>query len=212
MKTFVTSDLHFFHHNILAYTNRHKLWKTVDEMNEALIENWNEVVGRDDMVYIIGDVALGGKSRAPELAAYLRRLNGKKYLIPGNHDSYILENPECLKELTVLPPLVEIRIPHPDSAREKHLTVVMSHYPLLVWNKAGKTTYDHDGNEVPTSICVHGHSHTETENIYTGTTRIDIGLDGNNYYPWDISDVYNYLKCVTYKQVDHHSRDTSHAR
>jgi calcineurin-like phosphoesterase family protein len=82
MKKFITSDLHFFHKNVITYCNRP--WNTVEEMNEGMIENWNKVVTNDDIVYILGDFSLSPK--AVELI--LPRLNGKeKILILGNHDA-----------------------------------------------------------------------------------------------------------------------------
>lgn len=80
-KTFFTSDLHFNHDNILKYTSRP--WSTVSEMNEALIENWNNTVSAGDTVYVIGDFAMGDRSKVPD---FLSRLNGEITLIYGNHD------------------------------------------------------------------------------------------------------------------------------
>jgi calcineurin-like phosphoesterase family protein len=110
----MTSDLHFFHANIIKYSNRPFLDSdgnpNVETMNEGIISNWNEVVSKGDRVYILGDVAMGGKSKAPKLAEYLRRLNGEKFLVPGNHDTYILDSEECMKELTLLPAIAEIKL------------------------------------------------------------------------------------------------------
>lgn len=76
------SDLHFSHQNIIKYCDRP--WATVEEMNEALIANWNSVVKPEDTVWHLGDVAMGPKSKHPEIVA---RLNGHKLLIRGNHDA-----------------------------------------------------------------------------------------------------------------------------
>lgn len=78
---FFTSDTHFNHSNILKYCSRP--WKTVEEMNEGLIKNWNEVVGHDDTVYHLGDFAMGNRKTIPEI---LSMLNGRIVLIRGNHD------------------------------------------------------------------------------------------------------------------------------
>lgn len=83
MKFFITSDTHFNHANIIKYCNRP--FSSVEEMNEALIKNWNEVVSNDDTVLHLGDVALGNKEMAE---AIIKRLNGKKILIMGNHDNW----------------------------------------------------------------------------------------------------------------------------
>lgn len=85
MAKYYTSDLHFNHVNIIKpeYTRRGETWKTVPEMNEGLIQRYNEVVRPDDEVYIIGDFAMGDRNEVPGL---VRRLMGHKHLILGNHD------------------------------------------------------------------------------------------------------------------------------
>ena len=57
MAIFFTADTHFGRESFFkeVYTDRHKIWKNAQEMNEALIENWNKTVGRDDTVFILGD-------------------------------------------------------------------------------------------------------------------------------------------------------------
>ena len=52
-------------------------------MTESLIKNWNSVVGKNDIVYVVGDFALCGKQKIIEIC---QRLNGRKRLILGNHD------------------------------------------------------------------------------------------------------------------------------
>ena len=76
-----TSDTHFYHSNIIGFCKRP--FKNVEDMNETLIENWNRVVGQDDIVFHLGDFCLGGSA---EWTKILDRLNGKIYLIMGNHD------------------------------------------------------------------------------------------------------------------------------
>jgi calcineurin-like phosphoesterase family protein len=77
---FFTSDPHYWHKNVIKYCNRP--FSSVEEMNEMMIKNWNDVVGPNDTVYCLGDFSLA--MRPVEL--YTRRLNGIKYLVPGNHD------------------------------------------------------------------------------------------------------------------------------
>ncbi len=87
MRTFLISDTHFFHSNVLTFlrddgTLLRPGFKDIEHMNEVLIENWNKVVSPGDKVYHLGDVAF-------KQAAGLRifdALNGDKVLIKGNHD------------------------------------------------------------------------------------------------------------------------------
>ena len=78
---YFTSDTHFDHANVIRFCNRP--FATVEEMNEALITNWNRKVHRDDTVYIMGDMFF----RTTDPEPILQRLKGKKHLIVGNHDS-----------------------------------------------------------------------------------------------------------------------------
>ena len=81
MNTYVVSDTHFNHENVIRYSNRP--YASVEEMNEALIANWNNVVKPEDVVICLGDFALGNKDDIPGIVA---RLNGMKILVRGNHD------------------------------------------------------------------------------------------------------------------------------
>ena len=80
MKYFFTSDTHFGHKNIIEYCQRP--FKSVEEMNEKIIENWNKVVSPEDTVFHLGDFVFRGKKRE-----FLHKLNGKVIWLKGNHDS-----------------------------------------------------------------------------------------------------------------------------
>lgn len=83
MKFFIISDTHFNHENIIKYCNRP--FSSVEEMDKALIKNWNETVSNKDTVLHLGDVGLGNKEYIKEI---IGKLNGKKILILGNHDNW----------------------------------------------------------------------------------------------------------------------------
>lgn len=81
MKEYVLADTHFGHANIIKYCNRP--FKDVQEMDEALITNWNKVIKGDDKVYLLGDFIFGNRDYVRYI---LSRLNGYKVLVMGNHD------------------------------------------------------------------------------------------------------------------------------
>ena len=81
---YFTADTHFFHSNIIRMGNRP--FQSMEEMNQALIQNWNAKVSDNDDIYILGDLTLKGPSLTNEL---LRQLRGRKYLIRGNHDRFV---------------------------------------------------------------------------------------------------------------------------
>lgn len=80
-KIWFTSDLHFWHRNVIRYCGRP--FVSVEEMERVLIDNWNQSIKDDDMVYVLGDVFFCGTIKAKEI---MSKLNGYKILIRGNHD------------------------------------------------------------------------------------------------------------------------------
>ena len=79
---YLTADTHFSHTNILRYCQRP--FVNTHEMNKTMIDNWNAVVTPEDTVYHLGDFCLGSLN---EQCRIFNMLNGKKYLVKGNHDS-----------------------------------------------------------------------------------------------------------------------------
>lgn len=80
-KIFIISDLHLNHFNIIKYCNRP--FKSIEEMNEAIINNWNSKISDNDLVYFLGDFCLGGRN---VINNFTERLKGRKIIISGNHD------------------------------------------------------------------------------------------------------------------------------
>ena len=83
MKRYIIADPHFGHKNIIEYESRP--FVNVNEMDNRMIELWNMTVYKNDLVYILGDFTL---SRRKEIITnLLNKLNGRKILIMGNHDT-----------------------------------------------------------------------------------------------------------------------------
>jgi len=199
-KIFVTSDTHWFHTNIIKYSNRP--WADTDQMGEALIKNWNSVVGKGDIVYHLGDVAMGGKKRADELSSILSRLNGTIRLIKGNHDNYVLKSP-CVDRFEWVKDYYELKYTSPSHGKRKF---ILQHYPLYTWNNAGRT--GKDGSCL--TICLHGHCHGSIDRINNLTTRMDVGVDSNGYIPVLIDNIIEVMNYRKYNPVDHHNSKTTY--
>lgn len=89
--TYIISDPHFGHSGVCKFLRddgitKLRPWNTAEEMDEALIENWNSAVKSKDKIYVLGDVVINRRSLKT-----LSRLNGDKVLIKGNHDIFKLE-------------------------------------------------------------------------------------------------------------------------
>jgi calcineurin-like phosphoesterase family protein len=90
-KVWVISDLHFDHYNIIKYCDRP--FRDEHEMNEVMLSNWNKCVKKNDLVYVLGDVA----ADSPVNVKYwLRRLRGHKRLVLGNHDEGMMGYNYCV--------------------------------------------------------------------------------------------------------------------
>ena len=112
---FYIADWHYNHANILSYDNRP--FKTVEEMDAALVERWNATVTSADTVYVLGDMFWGGETKAVPV---LDSLNGKKILIKGNHDR--CKNTEFRMRFDQISGYLEI------TDGDRH--VVLCHYPM----------------------------------------------------------------------------------
>lgn len=158
-----TSDLHFGHANILKHDNRP--FTDVDEMDRTLIELWNARVQPDDTVYIIGDVCYRSEHPADW---YLSQLMGHKFLVLGNHDLAVLNNPKALQCLEGVDKMMFIK----DGDNQ----ISLCHYPLAEWN-----AYYHG------SYHIYGHIHNDKGETYAIMRNKERALNAgcmiNNYMP-----------------------------
>ena len=163
-----TSDNHFGHKNIIEFSKRP--FASVEEMNETMIERWNEKIGKDDDVYHVGDFAL---LAAPKLRQLLDRLNGKIHLIAGNHERAALE---CADKFVWIKDYYELTVSDPD-AHQGQRFIVLFHYAMRVWNASHYGTWH-----------LYGHSHGELPDDETSLS-FDVGVDCHAFYPLSYQDV-----------------------
>ena len=140
---YFTSDLHFCHDKDFIYGPRG--FKSVGEMNDAIIKNWNSIVTPADTVYVLGDIML--KDNKNGLKCW-EKLVGKKCVILGNHDS----NPrvDCYRNS---PDTEILGYAVPFKYGKYHF--YLSHYPSLTAN------YDQDDPLSMQVINLCGHTHTK---------------------------------------------------
>lgn len=149
-RTFFTSDTHFGHRNIIKYCNRPFIDDlylegdsrryAVEAMNEFLIERWNSVVGKDDIVYHLGDFAYtGALGRAIELRL---ALNGKIHFIEGNHDAHALAMHEYRHRMGWSAYAVPFQSWHRINEVEvEGQRIVLCHYAMREWHHALRGTW-----------------------------------------------------------------------
>ena len=187
---YFTSDTHYGHANIIKYSKRP--FAHVDEMNEALIKNWNSVVQPGDTVYHLGDFAF---ARPDKIESILGRLKGQKILLWGNHDKSLWHEKEMLKRyFNKVGDYFELNVPDTDVDRGQR-KVVMCHYPMITWNKA------HYG-----AFMLHGHCHGSLRYPFVGKI-LDVGVDVHNYPPISYDQVKAILGPRKTVALDHHTGD-----
>lgn len=177
-KTFFTADTHFGHDAIRRHCERP--WSSVDEMDAAMIAEWNDMVPRGSIVYHLGDFAFKNHAK------YRHKLNGKIILIKGNHDKM---SQKLYSEL-----FTEVH-----SALERKFFgkfVTLYHYKQETWNCS------HFG-----SWHFYGHSHGRL--VETNTSFCcDVGVDvwGYRPVPWEVLVELMEEKTYKIKQQDRHAR------
>lgn len=158
-RVFVISDTHFNHQNIIKYCNRP--YNSVREMNWDIIRKWNSVVGPNDIVFHLGDFGFGTQM---ELNHLLNQLNGKKYLILGNHDNKFGKK-------------FYEQIGFSEVFNKKFVVgnIVLSHYPKQI-------------NE--NQINIYGHIHnSEPQDWYNDDKHYCVSVEKINYTPIEISEL-----------------------
>lgn len=163
-KDFFTADWHFFHNAIIEYCKRP--FRNEKEMHNTIIRNHNEVVGEQDNVYVIGDVAMLSPSHIERLRPILDRMHGTKHLILGNHDEGKAFSYENVGFTTV--------------------------HTALIYDKEKKIILRHDPAAcvvIPDGLWLVGHVHNLFKFINAPIKCYNVGVDVNDFYPVTIEQI-----------------------
>lgn len=183
MKRFLSSDFHLGHFNIIKYCDRP--FKTLEEMNEAIIQKHNSRVKDEDEVYFIGDFCFKngkegklGEGEQTKAKEYLSRLKGRFIFIKGNHD------------------------------RNNSLNVITQSLVIIHGGKRINLVHDPDFVDFnyELNFCGHVHGNWRMKRLIQGgkiTDVINVGVDVHNFYPKTIEellvDYYRWKKENNYK-------------
>lgn len=175
-KVWFTSDTHFFHTNIIKYCKRP--FDSIEEMNKTLIENWNNVVSDNDLVFHLGDFAFGGFHAYETIRPNLK---GHIILITGNHDIKNVNIQNLVRLSKMFDRVEEMLTIHIDKR-----PIILCHYPIRCypdgyWNLFGHV---HSG---PNST-----SRDVLENKFK-LTQYDVGVDNNNFTPISYLQIKNII-------------------
>lgn len=189
-KIFFTSDLHIGHRNVIRFC--HRPFEDIKEMSEKLIENWNSVVGENDIVFDLGDMFwFDGRH---DVKRFVEKLNGFIYKVPGNHDMdcktlFSLCNTDKVEVLDDIN-TVWITGYNPETSK-KTQEVVVCHYPLA--------TFPHWEHAI--QVFGHIHSGPLSENmvdipgkdLLLNKNQYDVGVDNNDFTPVEFREILKKL-------------------
>lgn len=168
---FFTSDAHFGHANVIKYCKRP--FENTSHMEQVLCDNWNKVVARRDTVYLIGDTFWANNSPVSRKKAedILKRLNGNKVLLPGNHDARLIQAMSKSRDI--------------HEVTRKGTAIVMCHYPIISWNK-----------KYHGSICLHGHTHSPNKLTSPPNRLVNICVDAWDFTPASLTQIKELISTL----------------
>lgn len=183
LNIYVSSDYHLNH-------DKEFIWKargfdSVEEMNEAIITRNNELLSPDDTLIICGDLMLGGSENLEKGIEMLNRMNGKKLIVGGNHDTRARREAYLKANIPVFDA-------YAFTYRKYHFYA--SHYPTLTGNLEQESLKQVTCN-------LFGHTH-QTTNFYNEIPFIyHVGVDSHNCYPVHLDTVIEDMeqqakKCI----------------
>jgi calcineurin-like phosphoesterase family protein len=204
-RVFFTSDTHYNHTNICRGVSEWdgsrgtRDFNTLYEMNAVLINGINSTVGENDILIHLGDWSFGGFDKIEEFRNQIVCKN--IHLILGNHDHHIQNNKEDIQDLFLsvnqyLYLTVVEQAKSKNEPAQKH-RFVLSHYPIASWQDMGQGV-----------MHLHGHVHLPKGKRVGPGRMMDVGVDGNDLKPIDLSGVLAIMKKQPVKSMfnfkDHH--------
>jgi calcineurin-like phosphoesterase family protein len=176
---FFTADTHFGHYNIMKYSNRPFI--TTDEMDEVLIENINKTVGRENILYHLGDWSF----RDP--ISYRKRIHTPHiYLVFGNHDKKLRYDKKALEGFRWAGDVLQM-----NNGNDKFF---MSHYAHRTWDRSHYGMWH-----------LYGHSHGSLPDD-PNSLSFDVGVDCWSYRPISLEEVRTKMATKLFSPIDHHGK------
>ena len=172
---FFTSDTHLCHQKDFLYVPRG--FTTIEEMNEQIVQNWNEIVQSSDTVYHLGDMVMNDTDSAIN---YLKRLNGNIIWVLGNHDS-TSKIQQILAHCYHIKLVGNIATSYATMIKDGKWNFYLSHYPAHIGN------FNDEKNKKFWCLC--GHLHTQDRFIDMQDKCYHVELDAHNCYPVNLETI-----------------------
>jgi len=191
-RIWVTSDTHASHINITRGTTQwgangeFKLrdFDTPDEMTQMMADNFNSVIPDDGILFHLGDWSFAGEQN---IERFRKMLDVKEiHLITGNHDHHI-ERGNWEQLFASRQKYLELEI--------GKINLILFHFPIASWNNIRKGSFH-----------LHGHQHFQDDVRFGNGKMMDVGVDGNNLFPYKLTDVLSLLADrIFVAENDHHA-------
>ena len=169
------SDTHFKDQAIFDKCKRP--FKSLQNMEETIINNWNKKVNDDDIVYVLGDLVKDDDVSAIQI---FKKLKGHKHLIVGNHDHQLLED---IKASSLFETIKFI-----DLILDNNRKVCICHYPLMDWmefNRQGILIYGHIHNKTAKN----GNAYKLIKEFYRNLPAYNCGVDVCGFEPRTLNEL-----------------------
>jgi len=206
-----TSDTHYNHKSIVAGVSEWedksgcRLFATLEEHNDKLVENFNKLVQPNDILYHLGDWSFGGFKAIED---FWSRLNCENiHLILGNHDHHIERNREDIQKLFK-------SVQHYKEIKINGRFIVLCHYAMRVWNHSHKGAwmlYGHSHGTLDAMRPEIGNPNWIGDQYYTKNIRtMDVGVDTNNLMPYSYEELDKIMcRRDVLLEIDHHDKETN---
>lgn len=201
-KLWFTSDTHYNHSNICSATTKWddpvtcREFNSLDDMNACLVNNINEVVDQNDILFHLGDWSFGGFGQVQKFRDQILCKN--IHLITGNHDHHIENNRNNIQSIfSSVNKYLNINVKFPNGeGGHNDVRFALMHFPIASWDNMARGT-----------IHLHGHIHFPANQRIGRGKMMDVGCDGNNLYPIELSEILELMKSQPIKSMftfDHH--------
>ena len=197
-----TSDTHYNHANICSATTKWtnpvtlRDFKSLEYMNAHLVGNINELVGQDDILFHLGDWSFGGFEQIELFRNQIVCSN--VHIITGNHDHHIENNRDgCQSLFSSVNKYLNLNVKWSVGthfAGEQRFALM--HFPIASWDNMARG-----------AIHLHGHVHFNPSMRLQEGKMMDVGVEGNNLYPIDMSEILSIMRDRPVKSLfnrDHH--------
>jgi calcineurin-like phosphoesterase family protein len=205
---FFTSDTHYGHTNICRATTNWtdaddvtRDFKSLEHMNDTIVNNINSTVGENDILIHLGDFSFGGFDNISE---FRNRIICKNiHLVLGNHDHHIERNKDNIQRLfTSVNHYINLDLRRPSKVKKGEMDkfkFVLMHYPIASWDGMN------DG-----VMHLHGHVHLPPYLCIAEGKAMDVGVDGNFMDVYSLNVVVSLLRNRPIKKLslpkDHHEK------